>query len=105
MKVRERAIKLKGHPTFETLKEWTQDMVTKVVVASDRTDNLAKPWVMRAKDSQVTLEQLGRTPKAFVRDFIGYCLMLSRIVSSVILSFTKTLLLRRPHALKGMSLL
>ena len=60
-------MELMSHPNHETLRDWIQDTVMRIVGASDRNDNHVLHWVMRTRFIEVTMEELAIIPHAFIR--------------------------------------
>jgi hypothetical protein len=58
---------LMNHPDHETLRDWIQDTVMRVIAASDRNDNFVLPWIMRTRYIEVTMAELGIVPHHFTR--------------------------------------
>ena len=66
VRIRERTMDLMSHPCHETLRDWIQDRVMRLIAASDRSDNFVMPWIMRTRYIEVTMEELAIVPHHFM---------------------------------------
>ena len=60
--VREREVKLKPWPTHNELKSWKSHLISNILSASDRTDELAATWINEIADPRVTFSDLAYVP-------------------------------------------
>ena len=58
---------LMPQPTHESMREWKADMITKMVMCSDRIEDYVMPWLYRASNMAVSFDELGIVPNAFVK--------------------------------------
>ena len=56
-------IRLAQFPNVNTLESWKADMVLQVIATSGRYSGQAIPWLKKADDDKVTMDELAEVPK------------------------------------------